>query len=303
MKSERKASGMAEQEKVVKLGLPAGSLEESTMELLERAGWMVHRRERSYYPSINDPEFSTILLRPQEMSRYVEAGILDAGLTGKDWVAENQSDVVVIADLVYSKQLLTPVRWVLAVPETSDVKTVKDLEGKRISTELVGVVTRYLKKNKVNAKVEFSWGATEVKAGKFVDAIVDVTETGSSLKANKLRIVDTVMTSNTQLIASKEAAADEWKRNKLDTLALMLQGAIVAREKVGLKMNLPELKLDEIGSRLPALRRPTVSPLSEAGWVAIEVIIDEKEARNIIPELKRLGAEGIIEYPLNKVIM
>ncbi|MBN1809154.1 MAG: ATP phosphoribosyltransferase [Planctomycetes bacterium] len=288
---------------VIRLGLPVGSLEKSTMDLLERAGWLVSRRERSYYPSINDPEVSTILLRPQEMSRYVEAGVLDAGLTGKDWIAENQSDVEVIADLVYSKQLLTPVRWVLAVPEDSPVQTVKDLSGKRIATELVGVVTRYLEEHGVEAKVEFSWGATEVKANEFTDAIVDVTETGSSLKANKLRIVDTIMTSNTQLIASKAASGNPWKRNKLETLALMLKGAILAREKVGLKMNLPELKLDDIVTRLPALRRPTISHLAEPGWVAIEVIIDESEARNIIPELKRLGAEGIIEYPLNKVIM
>jgi len=288
--------------KSVRLGLPVGSLETSTFELLERAGWIVHKRERSYYPSINDPEINAILLRPQEMSRYVEAGILDAGLTGKDWVAENESDVVVIADLIYSKQLLAPVRWVLAVPEDSPVKNVQDLQGKRIATELVGVVKRYLEKNGVDAKVEFSWGATEVKANEFVDAIVDVTETGSSIRANKLRVIDTIMSSNTQLIASKKAAADSWKRNKLETLALMLKGAIMAREKVGLKMNVPELKVDEISNKLPALRRPTISHLAEPGWVAIEVIIDENEARHIIPELKRLGAEGIIEYPLNKVI-
>ncbi|HHN46107.1 MAG TPA: ATP phosphoribosyltransferase [Planctomycetes bacterium] len=290
-------------QKAIRLGLPAGSLEQSTLELLERAGWIVRRRERSYYPSINDPEIAPILLRPQEMSRYVEAGILDAGLTGKDWVAENESDVEVIADLVYAKQQLTPVRWVLAVPEESPIKTVRELEGKRIATELVGCVKRYLKANGVNAKVEFSWGATEVKAGEFVDAIVDITETGSSITANRLRIIDTIMTSNTQLIANRKAAADTWKNEKLRTIALMLQGAIIAREKVGLKMNLPELKLEEITARLPALRRPTVSSLAEPGWVAIEVIIDEKDARHIIPELKKLGAEGIIEYPLNKVIM
>jgi len=295
---------MSEKEaKVLRLGLPAGSLEESTMDLLQRAGWIVRQRERSYYPSINDPEINAILLRPQQISRYVETGVLDAGLTGKDWVAENESDIEVIADLVYSKQLLIPVRWVLAVLEDSPVKTVKDLKGKRIATELVGCVTRYLKENGVNAKVEFSWGATEVKPGEFVDAIVDVTETGSSLRANRLRIVDTVMTSNTQLIASHDAAADAWKREKLDTLAMMLKGAILARGKVGLKMNIPELKVDEITAKLPALRRPTISHLAESGWVAIEVVIDESEVRNIIPELKRLGAEGIIEYPLNKVIM
>lgn len=292
----------SEAARVLRLGLPAGSLEEPTFELMHRAGWLISRRQRSYYPATSDAEISLILLRPQEMSRYVESGALDAGLTGKDWVAENQSDVMVVADLVYAKQQLTPVRWVIAVPEESPVRTIKDLEGKRIATELVGCVKRFLDERGVNARVEFSWGATEVKAGKFADAIVDVTETGSSLRANRLRIVDTVMVSNTQLVANRSAYQDAWKREKLETLALMLQGAINAREKVGLKMNLPAGKVDEVTNILPAMRRPTVSPLAEAGWVAIETIVDEAAVRALVPALKKLGAEGIIEYPLNKVI-
>lgn len=284
------------------LALPAGSLQQSTFELLRHAGWEIHTRSRSYYPTVNDEELDCILMRPQEISRYVEQGALDAGLTGRDWVMENGSDVEIVQELVYAKQQMRPVRWVLAVPDRSPIRSVQDLKGKRIATELVNGVRRWLDTHNVSAHVEFSWGATEVKVPEFVDAIVDITETGASLRANKLRIVDTVVESVTQLVANKQAWTDPWKRRKLDALAVMLQGAIVAREKVGLKMNVPEHALSQIVDQLPAMKRPTVANLTEPGWVAVETIIDESVARTIIPELKRLGAEAIIEYPLNKVL-
>jgi len=286
----------------LKLALPAGSLQESTIELLRHAGWNVHSPSRSYYPSINDPEIECILIRPQEMSRYVEQGALDAGITSRDWVMENGSDVHIVQERVYAKRQLSPVRWVLAVPENSPIKSVKDLQGKRIATELVGGVTRWLEEQGVEAEVEFSWGATEVKAPDLVDAIVDITETGSSLRANNLRIVETVIESVTQLIANRDAWKDGDKRKKLEALAMMLQGAIVAREKVGLKMNVSKENLEAVIAKLPAIRRPTVSELAGSGWYAVETMIDESVARTLIPELRGLGAEGLIEYPLNKVI-
>ncbi len=282
--------------------MPAGSLQEATVELFRRAGYRLSVRARSYYPDIDDKEISPLLLRAQEISRYVEQGALDAGLTGKDWVAENQSDVHVVADLKYNKSTSNPARWVLAVPDDSPVRSVQDLQGKRIATELVGAVRRYLAERGVKAEVEFSWGATEVKAPRLVDAIVDITETGSSLKANRLRIVDTVVESYPQLIANKESWKDPWIRHKLENLAMMLQGAIIAQSKVGLKMNVHERNMEAVLAKLPALRKPTVNKLSEEGWYALEIIADEDVVRDLIPELKRAGAEGIFEYPLNKLI-
>jgi len=284
------------------LALPKGSLEKSTFELLKKAGWNITNTARSYYPRADDQELSLVLLRPQEMPRYVEMGKLDAGLCGKDWVIENQAKVEVVVDLVYSKHLLTPVRWVLAVPEKSTVQSVKDLDGKTIATELVSTTKQYLAKNGVKAHVEFSHGATEVKPPDLADAIVDVTETGSSLRANGLRIVDTVSESVTQLIANQTAWAEEWKREKLENLAMLMQAAIRAQEMVGLKMNVPEAQLQTVLERLQALTSPTVSPLAEKGWHALEAVIAESTVRKIIPELRRCGATGIIEYPLNKII-
>ncbi len=294
---------MTEKKKnVLRLGLPKGSLQESTFGLMAKAGWKITTTSRSYLPRVDDPEFELRLIRAQEISRYVEHGYLDAGLTGADWIAENNSDVQVVCEIAYSKQTTNPARWVLAVPNDSPIQSVKDLEGKRIATELVEHTRRWLKQHGVNAEVEFSWGATEVKAPELVDAIVDITETGSSLRANNLRIVDTLVSSYPQLIANKKSWADPWKRKKIETLALLLRGALAAEEKVGLKMNVPRAKLDAILKELPSLRNPTVSPLTQEGWVAVETIIDEKIVREIIPQLKSLGAEGIIEYPLNKVI-
>lgn len=259
--------------------------------------------ERSYFPSADDPELAPVLLRAQEMSRYVEQGILDCGITGNDWILENASDVVRVEELTYAKQSLNPVRWVLAVPEKSSIRSVKDLRGKRIATELVNFTRDYLKKKKVAADVEFSWGATEAKAySGLVDAIVELTETGSSLRAHNLKIVETLCTSTTQLIANKKSWKDPWKRAKMEKIAILLKGAIAAEEKVGLKMNVANKNLKKILGILPAMRRPTISQLSVSGWCAIETIIDEKQVRELIPELKKAGAEGIIEYPLNKVI-
>jgi ATP phosphoribosyltransferase len=269
---------------------------------LAKAGWKLSSSSRSYIPRVDDPELELRLIRAQEISRYVEHGFLDAGLTGADWIAENASDVQVVSEIAYSKQTTNPARWVLAVPNDSPVKGVKDLQGKRIATELVGLTKRWLKKNGVTAEVEFSWGATEVKAPELVDAIVELTETGSSLRANNLRIVDTLTTSFPQLIANKKSWQDAWKRKKIETLAMMLKGALAAEEKVGLKMNVPRAKLDALLKTLPALRNPTVAPLAQTEWVAVETIIDERVVREIIPALKAAGAEGIIEYPLNKVI-
>jgi ATP phosphoribosyltransferase len=289
-------------EKVLRLGLPKGSLQESTFALMAKAGWKVTTSSRSYIPRTEDAELELRLIRAQEISRYVEHGFLDAGLTGADWIAENDSDVEVVAEIAYSKQTTNPARWVLAVPNDSPIKSVKDLQGKRIATELVELTRRWLKKQGVTAEVEFSWGATEVKAPELVDAIVELTETGSSLRANNLRIVETLVTSFPQLIANKQSWQDAWKRKKIETLAMMLKGALAAEEKVGLKMNVPRAKLDGLLKNLPALRNPTVSPLAQPDWVAVETIIDERTVREIIPALKAAGAEGIIEYPLNKVI-
>ena len=288
--------------KVLKLGLPKGSLQDSTLELFANAGFHFSVQSRSYFPSIDDDELEAILIRAQEMARYVAQGAFDAGLTGKDWIIETDSDVIEVADLVYSKASMRPVRWVLAVPESSPIKSVKDLEGKHISTEVVNITKKYLAENGVNASVEFSWGATEVKPPELADAIVEVTETGSSLRANKLRIVETVLESNTKLIANKAAWEDPWKREKIENMALLLQGAINAQGKVGLKMNAPKAALDKIMEGIPALRQPTVSDLADREWVALEVIVSEKIVRTLIPELKRAGAEGIFEYNINKLI-
>jgi ATP phosphoribosyltransferase len=270
--------------------------------MMQRAGFVVRISDRSYYPAIDDSELQCRLIRPQDMSRYVEKGIIDVGLTGADWVEENDSEVTVVTDLVYAKQQQTKVRWVMAVPEDSAIQTPADLEGKRIATELVNVTRKYLRRKGVNAEVEFSHGATEVKAPHLVDAIVELTETGSSLRANRLRIVDTVMESTTQFIANNKSWKDPWKREKTENLAMLFSGAVTARAKVGLKMNVPSDRLEVIIKKLPALRKPTVSNLAEGSGYAVETVIDESIARRIIPELKRAGAEGIIEYPLNKVI-
>lgn len=300
----RKSTLMASETKqpVLKFGFPAGSLQEATVALFARAGYQINLSKRSYRPSIDDPEMEGRFIRAQEVSRYVESGYFDCGITGKDWVAENQSDVTVICDLPYSRATSAPARWVLVVPENSPIKTVKDLEGKQIATEAVGITERYLASHGVSARVEFSWGATEVKVPEMVDAIVDITETGSSLRANKLRIVDTLMESYPQLIANKTAWQDSWKRSKIETIRMLLQGAVNARQKVGLKMNIEESRLQSLIDNLPSLKTPTVSPLTLKGWVAVETIIDEHTVREMIPKLKAAGAEGIIEYPLNKVI-
>lgn len=285
------------------LGIPKGSLQEATVEMMKRAGYKVRVPQRSYYPSIDDEELEGRLIRPQDMSRYVEKGIIDAGLTGADWVKENGSDVRVVASLVYAKQQLTKVRWVMAVPEDSPIRKVLDLQGKRIATELVNVTRGYLSERGVTAEIEFSHGATEAKAPHLVDAIVELTETGSSLRANNLRILDTVMESTTLFIANHNSWKDPWKKEKIENLAMLFTGAIIAGEKVGLKMNVPNSSLEQVLKKLPALRRPTVSPLAEGAGYAIETVVDESVARRIIPELKRAGAEGIIEYSLNKVIL
>ncbi len=277
-------------------------MQEATFSLFAKAGFSINASSRSYKPSVDDPELQIRLLRAQEISRYVEHGFLDCGLTGKDWIEENGSDVESICELTFSKASSQPTRWVLCVPESSPIKTVKDLQGKVIATEAVGMTRKFLKKNGVTASVEFSWGATEVKVPDLVDAIVDVTETGSSLRANKLRILETLMTSAPQFIANKTAWSEEWKRAKIERLVLLLQGALAARDKVGLKMNIPQKKLQNLLEALPSLRNPTVSHLATADWVAVETVIDEKIVREIIPQLKSLGAEGIIEYPLNKVV-
>jgi len=284
------------------LGLPKGSLEESTKGLFAKAGWKITSSSRSYTPSIDDPELDGRFVRAQEVSRYVEHGFFDCGLTGYDWIKENESDVVEVCDLIYSKASVQKSRWVLCVPEASSIKRPEDLAGKRIATELVNTVRRYFAEKKISVEVEFSWGATEVKVPDLVDAIVDITETGSSLRANKLRIVDTLLETNTKFIANKKSWANPAKRKKIETIALLLRGALEAESKVGLKMNAPKKALEAIIKTIPALRNPTISPLSNPDWIALETIIDESVAREIIPELKRLGAEGIVEYPLNKVV-
>ena len=287
----------------LKLGLPKGSLENATIDLFRRAGFHITTSARSYFPAIDDPEMECMMIRAQEMARYVEDGVLDAGLTGRDWVQENEADLVTVADLIYAKQSVGKVRWELAVTEASPVRSVKDQEGKIIATELVGATKRYLAQHGVTAKVEFSWGATEVKPPYLADAIVEVTETGSSLRANKLRIVDVVMESNTQLVASRQAWADPWKRRKLEDIRLLLEGAINALGKVGLMLNVHKDNLAAVLGVLPALKNPTVSPLSDGEWLAVNTILDESTVRLIIPRLKEAGAQGIVEYPLNKIVM
>lgn len=287
----------------LKLGLPKGSLQESTFKMFKKAGYNVSVSSRSYFPYVDDPEIEAVLIRAQEMSRYVEDGALDCGITGEDWIQENGSDVVRVQELLYAKTGMNPVRWVLAVPEASGIQSVKDLEGKRIATELKAFTEKYLKSKNVKANVEFSWGATEVKvASGLVDAIVELTETGSSLKANKLRIVETLCHSTSQFIANKKAWNDPQKKRKMQNMALLLQGAIHAEAKVGLKMNVAEGSLKKLLSLLPAMKNPTVSNLAEGGWFAVETIIEERIVRELIPKLKEAGASGIIEYPLNKVI-
>jgi len=284
------------------LGLPKGSLQKATLDLLARAGYQVSVDSRSYYPTMDDAEIEPVLMRAQEIPRYVSAGALDAGLSGLDWIVETDADVVEVCDLVYSKASRVPARWVLAVAQDSGMKSPKELGGKRIATEVVKVTEKYLAEKGIEAEVEFSWGATEVKVPDLVDAIVELTETGASLAANNLRIIDTVLETNTKLVASREAWADSWKRQKIQTLSILIQGALMGAEKVGLKMNVARANLDEVMKLLPALRQPTISPLSNEDWVAIETVLDEREARDLIPALRRAGAEGIVEYPLNKVI-
>ena len=288
---------------ILKLGIPKGSLENATIELFRRAGYNMTTSSRSYFPVVDDPEIECMLIRAQEMARYVEDGILDAGITGLDWVQENEANVHAVCNLVYAKQSFGKVRWVLAVPESSPVKSVKDLEGKIIATELVATTKRYLAENGVKAKVEFSWGATEVKPPELADAIVEVTETGSSLRANKLRIVETVLESNTQLIANQQSWEDLDKRRKLEDITMLLEGAIAALGKVGLMLNVRRDQMEAVLQVLPALRRPTISSLSDDEWLAVNTIIDESVVRVIIPRLKEAGAQGIVEYPLNKIVM
>jgi ATP phosphoribosyltransferase len=288
--------------KTLTIGLPTGSLMEPTIALFAKAGYAISGSSRSYRPSVDDPELRIRLLRAQEISRYIEHGYLDCGITGYDWVQENESHLEEVVKLPYSKATSNPTRWVLVVPEDSPVKSVRDLEGKRVATEAVGITRRFFERAGVKVEVEFSWGATEVKVPDLVDAIVDITETGSSLRANKLRIVDTLMESYPALYANTSAWTDEWKQSKIKNLALLLKAALAARDLVGLKMNLPEKSLKKLLETLPALRNPTVSPLAQPEWVAIDTVIEEKVVREIIPSLKTLGAEGIIEYPLNKVV-
>jgi ATP phosphoribosyltransferase len=287
----------------LKLGLPKGSLQEATIKVFERAGFKLYVSERSYFPYIDDAQIEPVLLRAQEMSRYVEDGVLDCGITGADWILENESQVVNLADMVYAKQSSVKVRWVLAVPEDSAIQSVKGLKGKRIATELVNVTRNYLKSHQVKADVEFSWGATEAKvAAGLVDAVVELTETGSSLRAHKLRIVSTVCESTTQFIANKKSHKDHWKRNKMEQIAMLLKGAIDADGMVGLKLNVPTVDLDKVLKLLSSLKNPTISPLSQSDWLAVETVIHEGKVRTLIPELKKAGAQGIIEYSLNKII-
>lgn len=286
----------------LKLGIPKGSLQESTFELFKKAGWVIRSTSRSYYPDVDDPELEIMLIRAQEMARYVEDKVLDAGLTGIDWVLESGCHVRKVADLVYAKQGLRKVRWVLAVPDNSKIKTIKELKNKRIATELVNVTKKWLKEKKVAATVEFSWGATEAKPPELADAIVELTETGSSLKANHLKILDTVLESNTVVISNPECLNDPWKKEKLTNLVLLLQGALNADAKVGLKMNVIKSRLRQILLVLPALQTPTVAELSNPDWVDVDTVVDEKTVRDLIPKLKKAGAQGIVEYPLNKVI-
>jgi len=287
---------------VLKLGLPKGSLQEATLRLFRKAGYHIAVSSRSYYPVFDDTEITSMLIRAQEMARYVEDGVLDCGLTGKDWVLEQNAEVVEICELQYGKEGFKPVRWVVAVPADSKIKTLKDLEGKRIATELVGFTKRYLRSKGVKAEVDFSWGATEVKPPHLADAIVELTETGTSLRANNLRIVETIIESTTRFVANKKAWQDKWKRRKMENLAMLLRGALAAEEKVGLKMNVPRASYKKVLSLLSAMHSPTVSELSDPGWFAVDVVTDEKFVRDLIPKLKSAGASGLVEYQLNKVI-
>ena len=287
----------------LKLGIPKGSLQDATIALFERAGWRIYANGRSYFPTVDDSEIECMLIRAQEMARYVEKGVLDAGLTGIDWVVESGLDVASVTSLTYSKQTRTKVRWVLAVPEDSDYQRAEDLEGKVIATELVEVTRRYFAQKRVAVKVEFSWGATEVKPPTLADAVVEVTETGSSLRANRLRIIDTVMESETHLIANRGAWSDPWKRQKIDNLALMLNGAIAAQGRVGLMLNVAKANLEQVLAVLPALNSPTISALSDSGWAAVNTILEENVVRDVIPKLKSAGATGVVEYPLNKIVL
>ncbi len=288
---------------VLRLGIPKGSLQDATVQLFAKAGWRISINSRSYFPGVDDPEINCMLVRAQEMARYVETGALDAGITGRDWVQETGANVAEVGELPYSKQSLAPVRWVLAVPEDGPIESVKNLEGKVIATEVVNLTRKYLARNSVNARVEFSWGATEVKVPQLADAIVEVTETGSSLRANRLRIVDTVLESRTVLIANHGAVADSWKKEKISNLALLLSGAIAAYTKVGIMLNVRKAQLAAVLGVLPALKNPTVSALSDPEWIAVNTIIDENVVRTIIPRLKAAGAQGIVEYPLNKIVL
>ena len=288
---------------LLKLGIPKGSLQEATIDLLARAGWKVTLSSRSYVPTIDDSEMDCLLVRAQEMARYVETGALDAGITGHDWVEETGADVIELAELIYAKQRLARVKWVLAVPEDSAVRSPRDLEGKTIATEVVGITQRYLAKHGVKARVEFSWGATEVKVPQLADAIVEVTETGSSLRANRLRIMDTVLESSTVFIMNRKSAEDAAKRQKAENLVLMLQGAIAAATRVGLMLNVKREDLSAVLSELPALKNPTISALSDSDWVAVNTIIEESVVRQILPRLKAAKAQGIVEYPLNKIVL
>ena len=288
---------------VLRLGIPKGSLQDATIQLFAKAGWRISISSRSYFPGVDDPEINCMMVRAQEMARYVETGGLDAGITGRDWVRETGADVAEIGELLYSKQSLAPVRWVLAVPEDGPIQSVKDLEGKVIATEVVNLTRKYLASSGVNARVEFSWGATEVKVPQLADAIVEVTETGSSLRANRLRIVDTIMESRTVLIANHGAVADPWKKEKISNIAMLLEGAIAAYTKVGIMLNVRKAQLPAVLAALPALKNPTVSTLSDPEWIAVNTIIDENIVRHIIPRLKAAGAQGIVEYPLNKIVL
>lgn len=288
---------------ILKLGLPKGSLQEATLRLFRKAGYHITVSPRSYYPVFDDPEIHSMLIRAQEMPRYVEGGFLDCGLTGYDWILEQGAEVIEVADLRYAKEGFRTVKWVIAVPMNSSINSLKDLEGKRIATELVKYTKKFLKNNGIRAEVDFSWGATEVKPPYLADAIVELTETGSSLRANNLRIVETVLESTTRLIANKKSWQNKWKRRKIENLALLLKGALAAEEKVGLKMNVPEKSFNKVLNILTALHSPTISELADPGWFAIEVIIDEKRVRDLIPKLKSVGATGIVEYQLNKVIL
>jgi ATP phosphoribosyltransferase len=293
---------MRSKNKILRIGLPKGSLQESTLKLFRKAGYHISVSGRSYYPVFDDVEIESMLIRAQEMARYVESGILDCGLTGYDWIMDQAADVKEVAELIYAKEGFKPVRWVVAVPNDSKIRSIKDLNGKRIATELVGFTTRYLKSKKVKAQIDFSWGATEVKPPHLADAIVELTETGTSLRANNLRIIETMLESSTRFIANKKAWRDGWKQEKMKNIVMLLKGALAAEDKVGMKMNVPRKDLKKIMSLLPSMHSPTISTLSDEGWYDLDVVIDERTVRDLIPKLKKAGASGIVEYQLNKVI-